>query len=219
LPSQNQLLASLPAADFALIAPHLKAVDLGMRMNLQEPKKVISWAYFPSAGIASVIATATGGRQVEVGLIGREGMTGLSILLACDRSPHEIFIQVPGHGDRLDAKVLRGIFDKNPSIHRAMLRYVDAFITQMAQTALANAKAIVSERLARWLLMSRDRVDGDEIRLTHEFLSLMLGVRRAGVTTALQELEGLGLIETNRGIVRTIDRTKLKDFANGFYGA
>lgn len=217
LPQRNYLLASLSRSDFAVIEPRLEATSLPVRMQLQEPRKTISWVYFPSIGIASVVVAATRGRKIEVGIIGRDGMTGLSVVLDRQRSQHEIFIQIAGEGNRIAADALRGVMAQSPSIHRAFLHYVDMFMAQTASTALANGKATVAERLARWLLMALDRQDGNEVHLTHEFLSLMLGVRRAGVTVAMQEVEGLGLIETSRSVIRIVNRPKLDAFADGFY--
>jgi CRP-like cAMP-binding protein len=215
--SRNQLLSSLADADFRVIAPHLEAVDLPARFKLQTPSQPIAWVYFPSSGVASVVAAATRGRRVEVGLIGSDGMTGLGVLLFVPRAAHEIFVQVPGHGHRMDAGELRRIIEGTPSIHRALLRYVDDFMTQSANTALANAKGVLNERLARWLLMVDDRADAREFHLTHDSLALMVGVRRAGISNAMHEFADQGLIETSRIVIRISDRTGLEARANGFY--
>ena len=142
----------------------------------------------------------------------------MPILLGTDRTPHECFIQTPGAGLRIRADDLRQAMAASASLHQHLLRFVQAFMIQMGQAALANGCHILEQRLARWLLMCHDRVDGDDLATTHEFLSLMLGVRRAGVTEALQGLEDRGLISTKRGLVTVLDRAKLEGVADDSYG-
>jgi CRP-like cAMP-binding protein len=198
--------------------PHLEAVDLPVRKQLEARNKAIDAIYFIEHGIASVVADGTG-RSIEVGLIGREGMTGLAVVMGSDRSPHETFMQVGGDGQRIAAGKLRQLTEENPTLHRLLLRYGHAFVIQTAQTALANGRSKVEERLARWLLMANDRLDGNRVPLTHEFLSTMLGVRRPGVTLALKHLEDQGLIQAKRGAIVIVDRTRLRKISNGAYGA
>src|SRR5262245_21680818 len=145
-------------------------------------------------------------------------MTGLPVVHGADRSPYDTFIQVEGEGQCISAQNLRHVMDQSITMLRCFLRYAHVFAMQSGYTALANARGNIEERLARWLLMTRDRVDGDELQLTHEFIALMLGVRRAGVTNALQAFEGRGLIETARGSVMLKDRNGLEVTANGLYG-
>src|SRR5262245_57312656 len=145
-------------------------------------------------------------------------MTGLPVVHGADRSPYDTFIQVEGEGQCISAQNLRQLMDQSITMLRCFLRYAHVFATQTSYTALANARGNIEERLARWLLMTRDRVDRDEMLLTHEFIALMLGVRRAGVTAALQAFEGRGLIETARGRVTVKDRGGLEGSANGLYG-
>src|SRR4030095_1660525 len=165
--------------------------------------------YFIERGFASVVANGTG-RSIEVGLIGGEGMTGLAVVMGTDRSPHDTFMQVAGGGQRISSAKLRGAMEQSPALHRSFLRYGHAFVVQTAQTALANGRSKIEERLARWLLMAQDRLGGDEVPLTHEFLSVMLGVRRPGVTVALNLLEKQGLIRRMRGGVAILNRTALR---------
>jgi CRP-like cAMP-binding protein len=213
----NQLLCRLSDGDFALIKDRLQTVELTLRMPLEDRNRPIDKVYFPEAGIASVVATS-GPHQVEAGIIGREGMTGLAVLLADDRSANATFIQVAGSGLCIEADALRDLMQQSESLRTLLLRFVQAFMTQMSQTALANGRAKLEERLARWLLMAHDRVDGRELPLTHEFLALMLGVRRAGVTTALQALEDRGLISIKRGLIVMEDRDAVVKFAGALYG-
>jgi CRP-like cAMP-binding protein len=215
---RNHLLSSLPAADFRLLKPSLETVELGLRKVLEEANKPISYVYFPESGIVSVVATSTRKLEIEVGIIGREGMTGVNIVLGGDRSPHSTYIQIAGQAQRMKAKDLRQAMQKSPSLRDRLLQFVQAFIIQIAHTALANGQAKVEQRLARWLLMAHDRVDGNELGLTHEFLSLMLCVRRAGVTSVLNLFESRELVGAKRGIVIVLDRTGLKTIADGLYG-
>ena len=213
----NRILSRLSRADFALLEPHLEAVDLPVKKQLERRDKRIDHAYFPEHGFASVVANGTGERSIEVGLIGREGMTGLSIVFGKDRPRHETFIQVAGAGQRISSANLRGAIEQSGDLLRALLLYAHTFLMQASDTALANGRSNIEQRLARWLLMADDRIDGGELPLTQEFLSIMLGVRRAGVTTAVQELERQGLIATRRGGITLLDREALQERAGGTY--
>ncbi|HEV8390335.1 MAG TPA: Crp/Fnr family transcriptional regulator, partial [Dongiaceae bacterium] len=153
----NRLLTRLSADDFSLLEPHLKRVDLPLRTQLEAPKKPIDFVYFPESGFASVVARAAGGHSIEVGLIGREGMTGLAVVMGTDRTPHETFIQNAGRGLRVSASKLRQAIGKSRSLHQAFLLYGHAYILQTAYTAMSNGRHKVEERLARWLLMAHDR--------------------------------------------------------------
>src|SRR3954468_5474159 len=203
---RNRLLLALSVQDFGLLEPQLERVPLPIGTRLVEPNAPIEHVYFLEQGIASVVAATPQGRRIEVGVVGREGLTGIPVLLRLDRTPHACFIQTAGEGLRIGADDLRRAMAASPSLHQHLLRFVQAFMIQMGQTALANGSFSLEQRLARWLLMCHDRVDGDELATTHEFLSLMLGVRRAGVTVALQALEELGLIATKRGQIAVLDR-------------
>jgi CRP-like cAMP-binding protein len=216
--SANRLLSRLSPEEFGLLQPHLEAVDLPVRKQLESRNKPIDAVYFLEHGFASVVANGTG-RSIEVGIIGREGMTGLSVIMGTDRSPHETYMQVGGDGQRLSCAKLSQAVEASPALHRQLLRYGHAFVVQTAQTALANGRSKIEERLARWLLMANDRLDGDEVPLTHEFLSVMLGVRRPGVTVALDVLEKEGLIQAKRRVVAILDRAGLRKISNGAYGA
>jgi CRP-like cAMP-binding protein len=215
--SPNTLLRTLSDADFALLQPHLERVTLDVHQVLEAPNKPIKHAFFIESGLASIVAVNGHHKRLEVGLIGREGMTGLPIVLGTDRSPHENFIQVAGEGQQIAAKDLREAMEESRTLERAFARFALSFMNQTANTALSNGTATVEERLARWLLMASDRLGGDEVPLTHEFLSLMLGVRRAGVTVALHYLEQRVLIRLSRKMVVITDRRGLQAAANGSY--
>ena len=215
--SPNRILSRLSPADLGLLEPHLEPVDLPVHRPLEGRNRRIDFVYFIEAGFASVVANGSGKPSIEVGIIGREGMTGLAIIMGQQQAPHDTYIQVAGKGQRIRAAKLREADELSNTLHRAMLHYAHAFLLQATTTALANGRSKIEERLARWLLMAQDRTDGDRLPLTHEFLSLMLGVRRSGVTTALQVLEKKGLISRNRGSVLILDRKGLAKQSNGTY--
>jgi CRP-like cAMP-binding protein len=204
-------------SDFALLEPHLQAVDLPVRKKLELRNRKIATVYFMEHGFASVVANGVDKPGIEVGIIGREGMTGVSVVLGGERPRNETFIQAAGSGLCLTAQQLREAIDQSISLHRSLLRYADAFLVQTTQTALANGRSKIEERLSRWLLMADDRIDEDEMPLTHEFLSLMLGAQRSGVTLALQALERRGFISMRRSYVKIVDRKGLEQNANGTY--
>ncbi|MDQ3810213.1 MAG: Crp/Fnr family transcriptional regulator [Chloroflexota bacterium] len=215
---QNHLLRALSVQDFSRLEPQLELVFLPMGTRLIEPNTPIEHVYFLDEGIASVVATTPQGRRIEVGIVGREGLTGMPILLGTNRTPHECFVQTTGSALRIRADDLRRAMASNPWLQQHLLRFVQAFMIQMGQTALSNGSHVIEQRLARWLLMCHDRVDGDGLSTTQEFLSLMLGVRRAGVTLAMQALEGRGLISTKLGQITVVDRAKLEAAAGDSYG-
>ena len=215
--SSNKLLASLSANDFDLLEPHLEPVALDIRKHLEKPNQRISTAYFPESGFASVVAIQRG-KQVEIGLIGREGMTGLPIVLGNHRSPHATYIQAAGNGKSIPSTELRKATETSLSLRNAFLKYVQAFGVQTTHTAISNAQSRLDIRLARWLLMAHDRIADDVLPLTHEFLSLMLAVRRPGVTDALNMLRTRGLISYKRGEIAVRDRKGLERTAGESYG-
>jgi CRP-like cAMP-binding protein len=214
----NRLLASLSTDDFGLLEPHLEPVTLGLRKHLERPNRRIDAVYFPEAGFASVVAVQPNGKQVEVGLIGNEGMTGLPIVLGNHRSPHATYVQSPGTGQCIPATALRKATRSSVSLRDSLLKFVQAFGVQTTHTAICNVQSKLDVRLARWLLMAQDRIEGDTIPLTHEFLSLMLGVRRPGVTEALQALREKGLISYGRGQITVKDRKGMERMAGKAYG-
>jgi CRP-like cAMP-binding protein len=215
---RNRVLATLPPEEYAVLQPWLEPVALPLRTYLVEPNKPIEHVYFMEQGIASVVALTPQQRRIEVGLIGREGMSGTPVLLGTDQTPHECFVQMTGEAFSIEATRLREVVEGRLSLHLRLLRFVQAFTVQVAQTALSNGSYRLEERLARWLLMCHDRVDGDVLSTTHEFLSIMLGVRRPGVTEALHILEGAHVIRAERGLVTVLDRAKLERVAGESYG-
>ena len=216
--SRNRLLSSLSTGDFDLLAPHLESVTLELRKMLEKPNKSIEAVYFPETGFASVVAIQRDGKEVEVGLIGREGMTGLPIVLGNHRSPHAIYIQAAGKGHCIPAGELRRAIQASASLRNSLLKFVQAFGVQTTHTAMCNARSRMDERLARWLLMAQDQIQSDVLPLTHEFLSIMLGVRRAGVTVALKALRERDLISYRRGEITIKDRKGMTRVAGEAYG-
>jgi CRP-like cAMP-binding protein len=216
----NRVLASLTDDDYASVQPHLQATSLKFRQCVEPANRRIETVYFPYSGIVSYVAiTPNRQYQSEVGLVGCEGMTGLPVILEAEPPRCNGYVQIAGDGVCLSADALRTLLQGSHSLRTQFLRYVHVFLLQTIYTALANAEARIDQRLARWLLMAHDRSPGDSLRLTHDFLALMLGVRRAGVTLALHQLESKGLISTARGTILIVDRAGLEQSSGGFYGA
>ncbi|WP_028749069.1 Crp/Fnr family transcriptional regulator [Rhizobium mesoamericanum] len=216
--TSNRLLNYLSDEDYNLIKDRLEEVDLPKGLHLAKVGEPFSFAYFPSTGIASVVAVSPTGRRAEAGMAGREGFAPIAGLIHPGRGPFDIAIQVEGSGFRLPLSTLRDAMDRSRELTDLLLRYVLAFHFQVAYTALSNASHTVDVRLARWILMSQDRMQSHELALTHDFISLMLAVRRPSVTIALHTLEGERLIRAERGNVVVRDRTALETFAGDAYG-
>jgi CRP-like cAMP-binding protein len=214
----NRLLACLASADLALLEAYLEPVELRFREQLESANRKIKNAYFIERGLASVVAIGNHRRRAEIGIVGCEGMTGFAIVFGADRWPHSTFMQIEGQGQRISVNDLRKAIEASASLKASLLHYAYAFSIQTGHAALANAQGKIEERLARWLLMAHDRADGDELLLTHEFLGVMLGTQRPGVTIAVQGLAERGLISTARGRIIVVDRGGLEDSANGLYG-
>ncbi len=215
---RNHLLATLEPSDAALLAPHLEPVDLAFRLQVETPNKPIPYVYFPQDGIISVVATGPREHSIEVGIIGRDAMSGHAIVMGTDRATNSTFVQLAGTGLRIRTEVLRAAMQNSGSLHRAMLTGVQAFSVQASHTALANGRGALEQRLARWLLMAHDRMESHRLKLTHELLSIMLGVQRPTVSLALHKMQAEGGIKTQRSAVTIRNRALLKKIARGFYG-
>jgi CRP-like cAMP-binding protein len=216
--NRNQLLAALPDEDLARLFRALEPVTLQLEQTVIEPFTPITHVHFPDCGLFSVIANSGEREQAEIAMIGREGMSGFSLALGCNSVPFRIFVQRSGSAYRMSAEAFLQACEDSPALRQAVLLYCQVFTTQVAETSRANARHTVETRLARWLLMAHDRADGDDLPLTHEFLSLMLGVRRPGITVSLHVLEGEHMIRARRGNIRILDRAKLEQAARGSYG-
>jgi len=210
----NKLLNSLPFTDLALIQPFLERIGLSVRSRLQMANRTMKTIYFPESGMISVVAVSGGGRhQTQIGLIGREGMTGVSLGFGSKRSPFDMEVEVEGQGQCIATEKLIDLMGQSLSIRTALVDYLQTLWLQFAHTAAANANGTIEQRLARLLLLVEERLESEEIRLTHEQLATMLAVRRAGVTVALQQLETGGLINRERGIITISDRAGLQIMA------
>lgn len=215
---RNRLLKAMSLEDYTRLQPHLELVDLQSGQTLTKPNARTEHLHFMESGVASITAEGANGRA-EIGMIGREGVVGATpVLLGSDRVPYDHFIQMPGAALRIHAEVVSAAVDESPALRKLRKRYILTEMVQVRQTAFINATQEIEARLARWLLMCHDRVDGDELLLKHEFLSMMLGVRRSGVTIAMQQLEGAGRIRARRGRVTVINRELLEEMADGGYG-
>jgi CRP-like cAMP-binding protein len=216
--SRNRLLATLSHVDRDRLTPALETVDLHVRQVLEAPNELVSHVYFIEDGMASILAVVPPDDRIEVGMVGYEGMTGLCIVLGDDRSANETLVQSSGSAMRLSTQSLRDMMDASRTLTRALLRYVNVSMVQGSQTALANGRGRLDERLARWLSMWDDRIRPRDLTVTHDFLALLLGVHRPGLTDTLHQLEAKGLILSRRSLIRVLDRDGLRLAANGFYG-
>ena len=207
---RNCLLAALPPGELERLRPRLERVELPFDQILLAAGGPVDAMLFPERGMVSLIATLEDGDQVEVGLSGREGLVGLPLIFGDDRSLAEARVQLGGTALRLDAASLRAELDRNAGLPRLLLRYALAFQAQVTLTAACNTRHAIEQRLARWLLTAHDRAEAEEFPMTHEFLSLMLGVRRPGVTIAAGMLQKAGLIHYARGRMAITDRPGLE---------
>jgi CRP-like cAMP-binding protein len=207
---RNAVLAASSIEDIEALRPHLHLVTLTSNQVLYESDSPITDVFFVEEGVVSLAASSFDNGRVEVGLTGREGLVGAPVML--NREPHSVhraFIQVPGAAYRMSAAVLRTATDRSPDLREQCLRYIDFLLVQTAQVAACNARHNLPERLARWLLMVRDRIDSASLPMTQEFLSVMLGVRRSGVSVAASTLQAGGLIRVHRGHVIILDHDGL----------
>jgi CRP-like cAMP-binding protein len=214
----NHLLKRLPEATYHALQPDMERLDLPLRYMLVAPDRKTDFIYFVESGIASVVANSDSGQSVEVGHLGREAIAGGHVILKADTTPTSTYMQVAGDGIRIPVAAFNRAISADKDAHDLFLRFMQYLSIQVAQSALANARYEVPAGLARWLLMSHDRIDSDDLPLTHEFLALMLGVRRSGVTDHLHIAEGNHAIKATRGNIRILDRAKLIAIAGDCYG-
>jgi CRP-like cAMP-binding protein len=217
--SRNTLLGALSSADLARLTPHFLHQNLAREDVLVSANAPIEHVYFPEEGVASIVATMATSRPTEVGIFGRDGVSATCLLLGSPQSPHETFIQVgDGTAWRIDTAPYLDAVRQSEPLRTILLRYVQTMLVQSAQSIATNAYHRLESRLARWLLMCHDRVDGDELFLTHDFIGMMIAAERSGVTVSLHILEGAGMIYSKRGRVIIRDREKLEDLAGDSYG-
>jgi CRP-like cAMP-binding protein len=213
----NRLLARLPAGEYARLEPHLQPIDLGFKKVIYKAGGPIDYVYFPTQGVASTVAYVGDGSAIEVSTVGDEGMLGLPALLGDATAPNEVFMQVAGAGLRTPAATLRREAGLDSPLYKVLVRYLNAYLVQVSQAVACNGLHAVRQRCCKWLLMTQDRVHTDELPLTHEFLGMMLGVRRASVTEVLQPLQDDGLIRNSRGTITVVDRAGLEKAACDCY--
>jgi CRP-like cAMP-binding protein len=217
--TQNKILRSLPSKEFSSVFPALELQELPTHVVLNEMSEPIEFAYFIESGLASVLNVMQDGKSEEVGLTGSEGFVGIPLLVGFNSSPSRVVMQIEGSGFKISAKDLATVLSTCPKLERSLLRFAQELAVQAAQVAACNRLHEVDERLARWLLMSQDRIGGDIIRLTQEFLAHMLGTRRASVTVAAGMLQKAGLIKYSRGEVIIVNRKELEDASCECYAA
>lgn len=210
-PSNNLILAALPGEELDRLSEHLETFELKLGEFLHMPDERVEHVYFPMDGIVSLLATLEGGETVETGVVGREGMVGISIVLGVDTTTSQSLVQGRGQALRMKAQSLKPFLNNGGSLHRLLLRYIHTVFAQISQTAACNRVHTLNERLSRWLLLTHDRLGRDELDLTHEFLARMLGTRRAGVSVAASAFREAGLIDYSRGQVVVLNRKGLEE--------
>jgi CRP-like cAMP-binding protein len=209
-PHQNHLLDALLDIDFERLNPNLELVELPLGKVLYEPGEKLKYVYFPTTCIVSLLYVMENGASAEIAVVGNEGILGISIFMGGDSTPSRAVVQSAGHGYRIKAQILKNEFNQTGPLQRLLLRYTQALITQMAQTAVCNRHHTVEQQLCRWLLLSIDRLSSNELHMTQELIANMLGVRREGVTEAAGKLQRAGLIDYTRGRITVIDRPGLE---------
>jgi CRP-like cAMP-binding protein len=209
-PRQNQLLAALPQADFDRLSPHLELVRMPLGKVLYESGEHLKHVYFPTTSIVSLLYVMADGASAEIAVVGNEGILGISLFMGGETTPSRAVVQSAGYGYRLKPQLLKQEFNRAGPIMHLLLRYTQALITQMAQTAVCNRHHTVDQQLCRWLLMSLDRLPSNELTMTQELIANMLGVRREGVTEAAGKLQRAGVIRYSRGQITVLDRPRLE---------
>lgn len=210
-PQQNLLLNALPDEDFERIEPMLELVEMPLGLVLYESGGQLRHVYFPTTSIVSLLYVLENGASAEIAVVGNEGILGISLFMGGETTPSRAVVQSAGYGYRMSAKNLKEEFKRAGNMMRLLLRYTQALITQMAQTAVCNRHHTVEQQLCRWLLLSMDRLEGDQLNMTQELIANMLGVRREGVTEAACNLQNAGLIQYARGHIKVIDRPGLEN--------
>ena len=209
-PKDNRLLAALPEADYQALLPFLEPVALPLGMSVYESGGAQGYVYFPTSSIVSLLYVLADGASAEIAVTGPEGLVGIALFMGGETTPSRAVVQSAGHGYRLRASVLKTEFERGGALQHLLLRYTQALITQMTQTAVCNRHHAVDQQLCRWLLLSLDRLASNELVMTQELIANMLGVRREGVTEAAGRLQSEGLIQYSRGRITILDRAQLE---------
>ena len=209
-PKQNHLLAALPEADFARLLPDLELLPMPLGWSVYESGGQLGHLYFPTTSIVSLLYVLESGASAEIAITGNEGLVGISLFMGGETTPSRAVVQSAGTGYRLKASILKREFALGSNLQHLALRFTQALITQMAQTAVCNRHHALDQQLCRWLLLSLDRLQGNELLMTQELIANMLGVRREGVTEAARNLQADGLIQYSRGHIKVLDRAGLE---------
>jgi CRP-like cAMP-binding protein len=207
---QNNLLAALPAPDYERIAPHLERVSIPLGQVLYEPGITLGHVYFPTTAIVSLLYVMADGASAEIAVVGNDGVLGIALFMGGESTPSRAVAQSAGEAHRMKAELLKDEFNRFGTLMHLLLRYTQALITQMAQTAVCNRHHAVDQQLCRWLLLSLDRLAGNDLSMTQELIANMLGVRREGVTEAARKLQDAGLIRYSRGRITVLDRSGIE---------
>lgn len=206
----NYLLARLPTAEYQQLLPHMRPCTLEFKQTLYDTRGAIDYAYFPLTGVTSALTVMENGGAIEVATVGREGMVGLPLLLEDETSPFKVIVQIAGEGLRIKASDLMAAFQAKGALRPLLIHYNAAFLYQVSQSVACNGLHTVQQRCCRWLLMTHDRVQSDQMPLTHEFLAIMLGVRRASISEVLHPLQVAGILRYTRGKITVLDREQLE---------
>lgn len=217
-PNQNHLLAALPEAEFERVAPHLELVPMLLGETLYEPGGQLRHVYFPTTAIVSMLYVIESGLSAEIAGVGNEGMLGIALFMGGDTTPSSAVVQTAGHGYRLPGKLLKEEFNRGGLMQRMLLRYTQALVTQMCQTAACNRHHSIEQQLSRWLLLTLDRLPTNELVMTQDLIASALGVRREGITEAAGNLQRAGLISYRRGHISVLKRPGLETHACECYG-
>jgi len=217
-PNQNHLLAALPTAEFERLAAQLELVPLPLGEILYEPGGQLQHAYFPTTAIVSLQYVTESGASAETAGVGNEGVVGISLFMGGNTTPSSAVVQTAGHAYRLERRLLEREFNRNEFMQRLLLRYTQALVTQMMQTAACNRHHSVEQQLCRWLLSTLDRVSSGELVMTQQLVASMLGVRREGITEAAGDLQHAGFIRYRRGHISVLDRSGLESRVCECYG-
>src|SRR5476649_2498946 len=209
-PKQNHLLAALPEADYARLLPDLELTPMPLEWAVYESGGRMNYLYFPTTSIVSLLYVMESGASAEIAITGNEGLVGISLFMGGESTPSRAIVQSAGYGYRFKASILKSEFALGGNLQHLALRYTQALITQMAQTAVCNRHHALDKQLCRWLLLSLDRLQGNELLITQELIANMLGVRRDGVTEAAGKLQAAGLINYSRGHIKVLDRARLE---------
>jgi CRP-like cAMP-binding protein len=208
--TQNHLLAAIPEREWKTLSPHLEPVDLALAQVIYESGSTMTHIYFPTTSIISLLYVMENGSSAEIAVTGNEGLVGVSLFMGGESTPSRAVVQSAGKGFKIKAQIIKDEFNKAGVVMRLLLRYTQALITQMAQTAVCNRHHSLDQQLCRWLLLSLDRLQGADLVMTQELISNMLGVRREGVTQAAMQLQTAGIIRYTRGKITVLDRPALE---------